>query len=834
MKSQRRNFSLLVTAAVLMIVGSVFARGLHLAPREQAPQEEKPTQKREIDLKFDVGGPLSPGDSAIFLVGNFAAQHNGAVITCDSAVRYSPQHFKFFGHVLINKNTTYIYGDSAEYDGDFNEARIYSDIIKVVDEDATLYTYQFVYNTQTNIGEFADGGVLTNREHLLESERGYYYGDTKELICVEDVEMRNEEYQMKGDSVVYNMETDNAYFYENTNIWNKEDYLFADEGSFYKKDTLYVITRNGYVLTPHQEMWSDSIDYFRQSDHIILRNDIQIDDQEHKVLAFGDYGEYWKTPGNAMLTKRPSAVTYDLSQGDTVFMRSDTMYLETINLFKEREQQIADSLALVKQSEEDAQKLMAQKKEEEKRLSMMEGGKDADSTGASSMMQSPVNQDRNLKEGNLPDSLQGLPAMQDSLKRVGVDSLNAALQDTTTLTKKQQKAKLKEAARKEKERLKAEKEKLRKEKLDEIAAERRAKNNARLDAEKAREEKMRQARRDKIKRRLQAKRLKAERKGKVFRLIDSATILKMDSLDKRWSMECDSIIDHLFDSIQVAELRRRDSLAMLDSLAANQKVDSLYRLMKGFRNVKIYRSDFQAVCDSLVSVSRDSTMHLYLEPVLWNGKNQITAEIVDVYTKNQQIDRAEFTGDPIMGAEIDTVHYNQVKGKTMISYFKKNEIYRNDVNGNAQTLYWMEDGKPPVVMQLGVLESGDISFYIEEKQVSQIVYRSNPTWHIYPVDQVPPTQELTLQGFQWQGDRRPSKEEVFERKIRPSLRTKKTLLRRPSFPIQERVNRNKTEFFERGSWMDRNEHVDPITEEWMRELGFEVGQPRKGGDKFSF
>ena len=102
-------------------------------------------------------GPVAPGDSVVFLVGNFAAQHNGAVITCDSAVRYSDMRIEFFGNVLINKNTTYIYGDRAEYDGDLNEARVYSDIVKVIDGDATLYTYDFRFNTKTNVGAVRPG-----------------------------------------------------------------------------------------------------------------------------------------------------------------------------------------------------------------------------------------------------------------------------------------------------------------------------------------------------------------------------------------------------------------------------------------------------------------------------------------------------------------------------------------------------------------------------------------------------------------------------------------------------------------------------------------------------
>ena len=314
---------LLSIAVVALAAGSViFARG-----GMQAPEAEQPAEKKLIDLKSDNMGPVAPGDSVIFLVGNFAAQHNGAVITCDSAVRYSDMRIEFFGNVLINKNTTYIYGDRAEYNGEVNEARVFSDIVKVVDEDATLYTYEFLFNTKENVGEFGGGGVLVNRDSRLESVRGYYYANSKELVCVDRVEMRNDEYELKGDSVVYNMATDNAFFFRNTNIWNKEgDYLYADRGAYRKADSLYKVTSNGYVLTDKQEMWSDSIDFYRAEDHIILWRDIQIDDTEHKVLAFGDYGEYWKEPGNAFLTRRPSIVSYDLSQGDSLFMRADSMF----------------------------------------------------------------------------------------------------------------------------------------------------------------------------------------------------------------------------------------------------------------------------------------------------------------------------------------------------------------------------------------------------------------------------------------------------------------------------------------------------------------------------
>ena len=802
-----------IAAVALAAAGVLSARSGMQAPAEQEGE------KKLIDLKSDLMGPIAPGDSVVFLVGNFAAQHNGAVITCDSAVRYSDMRIEFFGHVLINKNTTYIYGDRAEYDGNVNEARVYSDIIKVVDGDATLYTYKFLFNTKSNIGEFDNGGVMLNRENLLESVRGFYYADTKELIAVDRVEMRNDEYELKGDSVVYNMATDNAFFFERTNIWNKDgDYLYADRGAYDKLDTLYIVTRNGYILTEKQEIWSDSLDFYRAEDHVILRHDLQLDDTEHKVLAFGDYGEYWKEPGNAILTRRPAVVSYDLSQGDSLFMRADSMFLFTINenaLRRAAEAAKADSLALLSPDSTGERPVHGGDSLPVRRPVTDSLGHTEPLSGADS-----------VERSRMLDSL-GRPELPDSLR--GVDSLVApAVNPLDTLVGDARKAYLKEQELKAKAALKAAAAKAKKEKLEQIAAKRQEKATAKLLAQKEREEKRLAARKLKAESKLRARQARAARKGKVIP-IDSTALHEIDSLIGRNAMEMDSLL------MQTADSLAADSLAMLipadstDSLA--MPADSIYRLLKGFRDVRIYRSDFQAVCDSMTAISTDSTIHMYIDPVLWNQSNQITSDVMDIFTENQQITRAEFVGSPMMVSELDTLHYNQVAGKQMTAYFRDNAIYRNDVNGNAQTIYYMQDGEPPQITGVGVIESGDCSFYIEDKQVITIVYRKDPDWNIYPMDKIPADQELYLKGFKWEGARRPTQGAVFDRRVRPSQREEKSHLAHPDFPLLKALEERKKQLIEERRWADRNDQVDAATVEWMRALGFEVGQPRESGPK---
>ena len=802
-----------IAAVALAAAGVLSARSVMQAP---APGEG---EKKLIDLKSDLMGPVAPGDSVVFLVGNFAAQHNGAVITCDSAVRYSDMRIEFFGNVLINKNTTYIYGDRAEYDGDVNEARVYSDIIKVVDGDATLYTYKFLFNTKSNVGEFDDGGVMLNRENLLESVRGYYYADTKELIAVDRVEMRNDEYELKGDSVVYDMTTDNAFFFEHTNIWNKDgDYLYADRGAYDKLDTLYIVTRNGYILTEKQEIWSDSLDFYRAKDHVILRHDLQLDDTEHKVLAFGDYGEYWKEPGDAILTRRPAVVSYDLSQGDSLFMRADSMFLFTINenaLRRAAEAAKADSLARVTPDSTgghpvhrvDSLPISQPVTDSPGHTEPLSG---ADSVERSRMLDS-------LSRPELPDSLRGT----DSLAIPVINPLDTLVGDA-------RKAYLKEQEIKAKAALKAAAAKAKKEKLEQIAAKRQEKATAKLLAQKEREEKRLAARRLKAESKLRARQARAARKGKVIP-IDSTALREIDSLIDRNASEMDSLLMLTADSLAADSLAMTIPADSADSLAV--PADSVYRLLKGYRDVRIYRSDFQAVCDSITAISTDSTIHMYIDPVLWNQSNQITSDVMDVFTENQQITRAEFVGTPMMVAELDTLHYNQVAGKQMTAYFRDNAIYRNDVNGNARTIYYMQDGEPPQITGVGVIESGDCSFYIEDKQVVTIVYRKDPDWNIYPMDKIPPDQELFLKGFKWEGARRPTQADVFDRTIRPSQREARSQLPHPDFPLLKNLEERKKRLIEQRRWTDRNDQVDAATVEWMRALGFEVGQPRESGPR---
>ena len=812
----RRLLSIIV---VIGFVGILFAQEVayrHITAIENQAadtlkrQTSSTPQRRRIDFMADEVKPYNrPGDSIVYFVGNFAAHHNGAVITCDSAVRFTDQRWGFFGRVLVNQDSIYIYGDSAIYDGDASLAEIYAPIIKVVDGDALLYTYNFRFNTEEKVGSYEGGGVLVHDDNIIESARGYYDAGNHNIICVENVELHGEEYDMKSDSIIYNTDSELAQFFTNSEIWNADgDYLSADAGHYDKQQDLYMVTRDGYILTKDQELWGDTLSYYRNAGHVVAYGNIQVDDFKQKMLAFGDYAEYWSDPGNMLLTRNPSIVSYDLSQSDSVFMRGDTLQIFTISLLAEREQR----------EREAAEKAAAEQRAKESVAPKSESK--PNTTPQRSQVNQPnennavATQQRDVAgaTGYIDDELNDEQLVEQPIDSIAQDSV-------PQLSAKEQKAlehkQAKEAARKAKEAKKREKAAIRKVHLDSIAKVRQAKATAILEKMKAKE--MERIAKDSVRRAERREKLLAKG-GDVAELdsIDSLARVRNERVLRQMEQRSDSIdkpksnIPQAEDMIVENEGDIKSGSEQNDSISA----DSVYRLVKAYRNVKMFRKDAQMVCDSLVSSSQDSIVHLYLDPVLWNGTNQLASKMMDLHTKNQKLVRAEFDGTPIMVAIIDSTYYNQVAGKKMIAYFRDNDIYRNDVDGNVQTIYFQrENEQTTLVTEMVYLESASASFYIEDRELVGMTYRNDVPFTMYPINQVPESQPLKLANFKWVPTLRPELKDVFDRTIRPSRRENEER-KRPTFNIVNAMDRRKERLIRLGEWIDREDELTPELIEW--------------------
>ena len=600
-------------------------------------------------------------------------------------------------------------------------------------------------------------------------------------------------------------------------------------------------------------MWSDSLDYYRDNGYALLKHNVQIDDVKNKVLVLSDWGEYWKEPGNAFLTNNPVLVSYDAEQGDSLYIRSDSMYLYTRDPVAERIEReriarhIADSIALADSLQRVAQMAEAEKvvKKDDEQVDKSEQGpmknkqrqdlarnsldknkRDRRSRGDEQQEQQELNEHQELQiaeeqveeqveEQQGADSLAVDSLVKDSL------ALDSLINPIDTLTDKQRKALAKLAEKEAKQQLRDSLRKIKEDslrvKLDRIADARQAKRTAyykNLERIDSLNRVKAQARADKKLRRRIAR---LNRKGisilpvhdSIFRKADSVAMAELLGLEAVTGRVLDSLIDIYYPKLADTTAMATDTIP----------VDSTYKMIIALRNVRMFRSDAQMVCDSLVSRSTDSIIHLYKTPVLWSEANQITSDSMHIFSHEGRLVKAMFDGHPLIVAELDTAHYNQVTGKEMVSYFNdKNELYRNDVKGNVQTIYYMQEQDSPEITMMAYVESGDMTAYLENRQLKGITYRTNPTYFFYPIDKIPESQPTKLDNFKWEGNRRPARDSVLNRTIRPSERDKRKSLLLPNFPIERALNMRKQRLINQGSWMDRTDTLSIETIEWVESV----------------
>ena len=198
----------------------------------------------------------------------------------------------------------------------------------------------------------------------------------------------------------------------------------------------------------------------------------------------------------------------------------------------------------------------------------------------------------------------------------------------------------------------------------------------------------------------------------------------------------------------------------LKMVTYNQNTDSLYRDLFAYHKVRMYRRDFQGVCDSLVSHERDSCTYMYGQPILWNEEQQVFGEEIRIYNNDSTIDWIHIINQAMTIEKIDSVSFNQVASKEMFCYFVDGVIEHNNAKGNVYVCYFMEEDDGSRI-GMNYTETPDLNLYMENKKVNKI-WMSTPTGVMYPPFAIPEERRY-LAGFAWFDYIRPKdKDDIFE------------------------------------------------------------------------
>jgi lipopolysaccharide transport protein LptA len=205
----------------------------------------------------------------------------------------------------------------------------------------------------------------------------------------------------------------------------------------------------------------------------------------------------------------------------------------------------------------------------------------------------------------------------------------------------------------------------------------------------------------------------------------------------------------------------KDSLLISqDSLLKNLVTDTIFTGIMdtldyfiGDNNVRIFKSDMQAVSDSLVFNKADSVFTLFDQPFVWSDSTQIAGDTIDIFLKEKKMDRLTVRNQATILNSTDLKFFNQIQGRFLEAFFRESKIYRMNVDGNAQIVYYLTD-KEKAYTGVNTTEASNMTFLLDDNKVTDIRNYVEPKSKVYPMKGID-HETIKVKGFKWNIVERP-------------------------------------------------------------------------------
>lgn len=203
------------------------------------------------------------------------------------------------------------------------------------------------------------------------------------------------------------------------------------------------------------------------------------------------------------------------------------------------------------------------------------------------------------------------------------------------------------------------------------------------------------------------------------------------------------------DMAYIVDFSQGDSLFIGADSLFMITIDSIHRDFKAYYNVRIFRSDFQSIADSMHYSAADSTIFLRGRPVIWNENSQILGNEINILLNDSTVERAYVRHNSLMIQDRqEDDQFNQLSGRDITAFFRDGEIYHLLVAGSAESIYYVteDDG---FVIGLNRMQSPYMTADIENQEIWKLRWfggesRGTTT----PLPQLTPDGHR-LSGFVW-------------------------------------------------------------------------------------
>jgi hypothetical protein len=707
--------------AIVFIIAALAAMNLSAQNNEQKDSLIRLIKAKQIELIEHEGRNSRRAIDATFM-------HNGTYLICDTAIwQVEEKVINAWSNVKVVQDETILTSERMIYLIDEDLVQCRGGVVQLEDsKHNTLRTHYLDYNTKDSLAYFTDGAAMRDSEgQIIESIEGSYDARAKVFSFRENVNMFTDSIFIKTSLLDYESTPNRANFLAPIDFWKDGNMLSALSGWYLRPEETFFFTDNVHGTTENQEVWSDSLYYYRTPNDVLMLGRAQVQDSTRSVAALANRIYYTDSLSQvklsdqaavALRTKRQidvrdsaGAITGKREQTDTLYFGADTLIYRTIPRCLVPP---ADSSAAVsrlseiltdpvmeyrrkaaKEAEEARARAEEEAAEREGRTGTPGTGKGRGTPPQSAKPESPA-QETKPQDGlaeqpdeTVPPNLPDEP--QDSLERQpGLPIPPSEAQDSLTT-------------------------------LPDLEGE------------------------------------------------------TQDSLAKPSELP-EKLQDASAEQPEEPE-ELQDSLAgapvAIDTLATAPPDSTGIGFLDAKGDVRAYRQDIQIRCDSLCFNDLDSIARLYINPIVWNdGRRQYTSDSLFALVKSNNVDRVSLQGNAFIITQEDSLLFDQIKATEVMAYFDSTAALRRfDALGMATALFFLKEKEK--IGTVNKVETKMISAWFKDGDIDRIFYFDAPKNDVYPLPQLK-SPDRSLRGFEWQPGRRPkSRKDITTLELRPSERT---------------------------------------------------------------
>jgi lipopolysaccharide assembly outer membrane protein LptD (OstA) len=223
------------------------------------------------------------------LIGNVNIEHDGNVLTCDSAHLYMAKNYvEAFGNAhVVASNGADIQADKMLYNGNTNKVTLTNNV-HIVDKENTLNADKCEYNVKTKYATYTNGGTLQNDNTTVSSKTGNYNGQTKDAHFFGDVIVTNPKYEVYSDELKYNTKTKVVKFVKQSTIHSDQTTITGSNGVYNTEKESGTFASRTLVQNDENDIEANNLVYNKQSGQTNASGNVVINDYKNETVVYAN------------------------------------------------------------------------------------------------------------------------------------------------------------------------------------------------------------------------------------------------------------------------------------------------------------------------------------------------------------------------------------------------------------------------------------------------------------------------------------------------------------------------------------------------------------------